>query len=108
MDFGLYCVEQYIDLMKGLSQREQEEAEKKLKVTPQLFQKLRNLEEEQKESQTIEERIEEEPEDDAPIEEEIVEKKPFVYEPKFKKKEVAPMVKKPNRLAHLGYIPKKK
>lgn len=124
MDFGLYCVEQYVDLMKGLSQREQEDAEKKLKVTPQLFSKLRNLSEEakQQELSTIEtntdnqgEEGDEEEEISAPLRSNgnnsVEEKRPFVYDQRFKKKpvkEIPIVVKKPNRLAHLGYHSAKK
>ena len=132
IDFGLYCVEQYMDLMKGLSTRDQEEAEKKLGVTAKHLEGLRNLEEEANERRMMqakmeEERgVEEEEEGEGDVEEEDVEevqpiksfikssiknspKSPVVFEQRFRvnPKKEEPIKRKPNRMAHLGYTPKK-
>lgn len=116
IDFGLYCVQQYQDLMKGLSAKEQAEVEKQLKVTEAQLEGLKDLEEEQtqktKTHQTkfIQEEVEEELEVEEESEEKIEEEPKKVgadsdvFRPRFRAKQVQPVIKKKNNLAHLGYI----
>jgi hypothetical protein len=110
-DFGLYCQEQYVELMDGLSVAEQKKAERDLGVTPELFSTLRSLKEEQREqeeaqrklahqqrqlqlqqSQYVDEEVEEEEEEEEKGKQNAAQtiraraspEKPFVYEHQFK------------------------
>lgn len=107
ISFGLNAEEQYISLMKGLTQKEREEAEKRLGVTEKHLSGLRNLAQEEKEVavvQFIQEEQEEKEEEEE--EEEIVEPPKRVAKPK----PVKPLVVRPKKdnLAHLGYVPSRK
>lgn len=117
IDFGLYCVQQYQDLMKGLSAAEQAEVEKQLKVTEAQLEGLKDLEEEQKPTKTNKTKfIQEEPKEPEEVEEESEEeeeepKEPKkvgvesdVFRPRFRAKQVQTVIKKKNNLAHLGYV----
>jgi hypothetical protein len=127
IDFGLYCVEQYVDLMKGLSKAEQAQVEKQLEVTEKQLEGLRNLEEEAKEAEQqrfIQQQQEEptakevdpqdqEEDEEEEEEEEQEETKPVKnkvdsppFRPRFRVKTpvVTNHTQKKNRLAHLGYV----
>lgn len=129
-DFGLYCQEQYLELMEGLSTTERKEAEIALGVTPELFGELRCLAEEQKQQQQKQvvytqnhyvDGDDDDEEEDNEDEEEVpqiqremprapTKKKPVVYEQRFIKKQSTPSKPKgrPDKLAYLAYTPSKK
>lgn len=131
-DFGLYCQEQYVELMEGLSAAEQRKAERDLGVTPELFGTLRSLKAEEAEQQKKEQEArqrsrqqyvgeqeeEEEEEEDsssaaiaAEAAEAAAEAVPFVYEHRFRpnnRKAVEAPKQRVNKLAYLGYTSRKK